>query len=152
MHCVCRDHDRGGGWHGRGHHGGRGRGSHRSRGRGFGSSGDGGPSRFKKSYSEEVRDQVDTLYNKKFKFVDEYSQWKLPDVANWFSTSEVNPLQLAKFVETKEQLNDLRSNLDDIELSSWSRHTHFTNRSGIVVSALRRDFEPEMCTQVCWST
>lgn len=91
---------------------------------------------------------MDVLYNKKFKFIDEYGQWKLPDVSNWFSRSEVNPPQLAKFADTKEQLNDLRSNLDEIELSSWSRHTHFTNRSGIVVSALRRDFEPEMCTQV----
>lgn len=95
-----------------------------------------------------MQDQVDILYNKKFKFVDEYNQWKLPDLSNWFSRPEVNPPELAKFAEVKEQLNDVRSNLDDIELSSWSRHTHFSNRSGIVVSALRRDFEPEMCTQV----
>lgn len=154
LDLVCapymhRDDDSRGGWHGRGHHGGRGRGSYRSRGRGrgFGSS-DGGQARFKKSYSEEVRDQVDTLYNKKFKFVDEYNQWKLPDLSNWFRKSEGNPSQLEGLKEIKERLNELRSSLDDIELTSWSRHTHFSNRSGIVVSALRRDFEPEMCTQV----
>lgn len=92
---------------------------------------------------------MDTLYNKKFKFVDEYGQWKLPELSNWFVEPEESPPQLASLREMKEQLNDLKSNLDDIEMSSWSRHTHFTNRSGIVVSALRRDFEPEMCTQVC---
>lgn len=88
------------------------------------------------------------MYNKKFKFVDEYSQWKLPDLSNWFSKSERNPPQLASLTEIKEQLNELKSSLDDIEQTSWSRHIHFSNRSGIVVSALRRDFEPEMCTQV----
>ncbi len=133
-----------------GHHGGGrgGRGSYRSRGRGgFGSS-DGGPARFKKSYSEEVCEQVETLYKKKFKFNDENNQWKLPESSDWFYQSDADPPQVESLIEIKMQLDELKSNLDDIEASSWSRHTHFTNRSGIVVSALRRDFEPEMCTQV----
>ena len=57
--------------HVRGHYqGGRSRGGFRSRGRGrgglgFGSHGGGG-SKFAKSYSEEVREQVDELYKKKY--------------------------------------------------------------------------------------
>lgn len=143
---LDRDHTAG---HSRGYHGGRGRGR-RGRGGGFGSSdGAGGQSKFKKSYSEEVHDQVDTLYSKRFRFNDEYSQWKLPDLSDWFEqSSEGEETQVAGFLGIKKQLDDLKSTLDDIEPSSWSRHTHFTNRSGIVVPALRRDFEPEMCTQV----
>lgn len=151
--CLSRDNDSRGAW--RGHsRGGRGRGSYRSRGRGgFGPSDGGGPSRFKKSYSEEVRDQADNLYNKKFKFTDEYNQWKLPDLSNWFRgfrETGSEPPQVSSLLKIKNELDKLKSNLDDVEISSWSRHTHFTNRSGIVVSALRRDFEPEMCTQVRW--
>lgn len=99
-----------------------------------------------------MRDQVDTLYNKKFKFVDEYGQWKLPDLSNWFVRTEAEPPQVPPQVpgllEIQKQLDELKSQLDEVDLSSWSRHTHFTNRSGIIVSALRRDYEPEMCTQV----
>lgn len=145
-----RDHDGwgGGGGGGRGHYGGRGRGSHRSRGRGGFGSTDSGQARFKKSYSEEVQDQVDILYNKKFKFMDEYGQWKLPDLSNWFVQIDKEPSQVPALLEIKKQLDELKSQLDNVEFSSWSRHTHFTNRSGIIVSALRRDYEPEMCTQV----
>lgn len=94
---------------------------------------------------------MDLLYNKKFKFMDEYNQWKLPDLSDWFVQPDEGgapPQPVAGLRETKRQLDELRSRLDDVELSSWSRHLHFTNRSGIITSALRRDFEPEMCTQV----
>ena len=147
---IIRDHD---GWsghsHGHHHHGGRGRGSYRSRGRGgFNSAEHGNQARFKKSYSEEVREKVDILYNKKFKFVDEYSQWKLPELSNWFDVSDEDSPQVPALLEIKRQLVEMKCQLDDVDLGCWSRHTHFTNRSGIVVPALRRDFEPEMCTQV----
>lgn len=91
---------------------------------------------------------MDILYNKKFKFTDEYGQWKLPDLSNWFVQTAEEPPQVPGLLEIKKQLDELKGQLDDMDFSSWSRHTHFTNRSGIVVSALRRDYEPEMCTQV----
>ena len=93
-------------------------------------------------------EQVDTLYKKKFKFTDEFNQWKLPEAQDWFYQSDEDPPQVQSLLEIKMKLDELKSSLDDIESSSWSRHTHFTNRSGIVVPALRRDFEPELCTQV----
>ena len=95
-----------------------------------------------------MRDQVEVLYSKKFRFSDEFNQWRLPESPDWFYQSDKDPPQVDGLLEIKEQLDELKSTLDDIEPTSWSRHTHFTNRSGIVVSALRRDFEPEMCTQV----
>ena len=113
-----------------------------------GSSDGGGQSRFKKSYSEEVKEQVEILYNKKFKFVDEYDQWKLPDLTSWFNQNEKQPFQVEALLEIKQQLKEVKSRLDEVEIMSWLKHTSFTNRSGVVVPAVRRDYEPEMCTQV----
>ena len=90
---------------------------------------------------------METLYNKKFKFSDEHNQWKLPDSSAWFENDR-EPFQVEGLLKVKKELNDTKSSLDDVELTSWNRHTHFTNRSGIVIPAVRRDFEPEMCTQV----
>lgn len=150
MIYVCSGHDGAGRGSGFGHYGerGRGRGGYRGRGRGgFGSS-DGLQSKFKKSYSSEVIEQAEQLYGKKFKFVDEYDQWKLPDLPNWFR-KEVEPFQVEELLETKKQLKEVKSRLDDVELSSWLRHTQFSNQTGVVTPAIRRDYEPEMCSQVC---
>lgn len=137
---LCSNHDGGRG---------RGRGGYRGRGHGMsGSSDGGGQSRFKKSYSEEVREQVDLLYNKKFKFVDEYNQWMLPDLTSWFNQNEKEPFQVEALLEVKQQLKEVKSRLDGVEITSWLKHTSFANRAGVVVPAVRRDYEPEMCTQV----
>ncbi len=106
--------------------------------------------RFKKSYNEDVKEQVDLLFTKKFRFNDEYHQWNVPDPSNWFNRTKGEPLQVESLLAIKKELNELKRNLDDIETTSWYRHTNFTNRSGMVVSMVRRDFEPEMCTQVCY--
>ncbi len=139
---------RGSGGGGYGHHWERGRGrGFRGRGRGGFSSNDGLQSKFKKSYSSEVVEQVDQLYGKKFKFVDEYDEWKLPDLSNWFVDSR-DPFQVDELLEIKKELKEVKSRLDDVELSSWLRHTQFSNQTGVVIPAVRRDYEPEMCTQV----
>ena len=148
---LFSNHDggRGRGGH-RGSHGdrGRGRGGYRGMGHGGPGLGDGGgQSRFKKSYSEEVREQVDILYNKKFKFVDEHDQWKLPDLTCWFNRKE-EIFQVEKLLDLKQQLKELNNRLNGIELMSWLKHSGFTNRAGVVIPAVRRDYEPEMCTQV----
>lgn len=88
------------------------------------------------------------MYSKKFKFVDEYDQWKLPELTNWFKQNENEPFQVETLLEIKQQLKEVKGHLDDVELTSWWRHTHFANRSGLIVPAVRRDYEPEMCTQV----
>ena len=138
---------------GRGNFGGRGRGGYRSRGRGGGFSspdggnGPGGRHMFKKSYSEEAKEQVDQIYSKKFKFQDIYEQWTLPEHSNFFSHKET-PEQLSKLLQLKDQLNKMKAKLDSKDVSYWDRHTDFTNRTAIVTPMLRRDYSPEMCTKV----
>ncbi len=160
---LCRE-DEGGGRdffiRGRGRGG---RGGFRSRGRpgfGFGSpdksgggggGGGGGRSLFvKKSYSEEVQEQVEQLYNKKFKFNDEFNEWKIPDSSLLFRTGPTSEpaFQIPKLLELKRNLNATKSKLDNKDMVSWSRHTAFTNRAEVVIKMLRRDFNPELCTHV----
>lgn len=137
---------------------GSGRGGHRGRG---GSGGEGGGFRgrgrgggggfrprsglgFKKSYSDEVREEVDELFSKKFRFKDEQEEWNIPAADIMYHDKLFTIKRLLKL---KEQLNETKAKLNDKELISWHRHTHFTNRAGIIVPAVRRDFNPEMCTQ-----
>ena len=99
---------------------------------------------YKKSYSDEVREDVQELFSKKFSFKDEHEEWGLPPAHSMFKEGLFAVKRLLKL---KEQLNATKERLNDKEMISWHRHTFFTNRSGIVVSAVRRDFNPEMCTQ-----
>ena len=131
---------RGGGHRGRG--GGEG-GGFRGRGRGGGYKSRSGLG-FKKSYSDEVREEVDELFSKKFRFRDEQEEWTLPAADLMYKDKLFSVKRLLKL---KEQLNETKAKLNDKEMISWHRHTHFTNRAGIVVPAVRRDFNPEMCTQ-----
>ena len=99
---------------------------------------------YKKSYSDEVREEVQELFSKKFTFKDEYEEWSLPSAEAMFQDV---PFAVRRLLKLKEQLNSTKERLNDKEMISWHRHTFFTNRSGIVVPAARRDFNPEMCTQ-----
>lgn len=126
-------------------HFGEGGGGAGARGRGYRPrGGGGGGGKFKKSFSDEVREQVDELFSKKFKFQDEYDQWHLPDPSTIFRE---RPFQVPKLLELKAQLNATKSKLEDKELNSWHRHTNFTNIAGGVIPMLRREFQPELCTQ-----
>lgn len=153
--CVfCREQEGGGRGYFGGGRGGRGGGGFRSRGRpgfGFGSpeKGGGRSSFVKKSYSEEVQEQVEQLFNKKFKFHDEFNEWKIPDASLMFRTGHAEPpFQIPNLLELKKSLNETKSKLDDKEMISWTRHTAFTNRAEVVLRMLRRDFNPELCTHV----
>ena len=151
-HITYREHEGGGHGHFGGGRGGRG--GFRSRGGrpgfGFGSPDkSGGRSAFKKSYSEEVQEQVDQLYNKKFKFHDDFKEWRIPDSALMFRGGQMeSPFQIPKLLELKEMLNETKSKLDNKDMISWTRHTSFTNRAEVVMRMLRRDFNPELCTHV----
>ena len=133
-----------------------GRGGFRSRGRpgfGYGSPDKSGgrSSVVTKSYSEEVQDEVEQLYKKKFKFNDEFNEWKIPDSSLLFRTGPTSEpaFQIPKLLELKRNLNAAKSKLDNKDMVSWSRHTAFTNRAEVVIRMLRRDFNPELCTHVC---
>ena len=88
---------------------------------------------------------MDELFNKKFRFVNENDEWKLPSHSVVFTEDlfEINKLK-----ELKEQLNQTRSKLEHKNSGLWGNHTWVTNRAGLIVPVLRRDFEPELCTQV----
>lgn len=157
VHCyVCsamfqrREYD---GGHFGGGRGGRGGGT-RWRGRsgfGFGSpeKGGGRSSFVQKSYSEEVHEHVEQLYNKKFKFHDDFHEWKLPDPSLLFHGGQREPpFQIPKLLDLKKTLNATKSKLDNKEMISWTKHTAFTNRSEVVLRMLRRDYNPELCTHV----
>lgn len=115
-----------------------------SRGRGRGGSRSRSGLGYQKSYSDEVREEVEELFGKKFRFKDEHDQWILPEADTMFQDE---PFEVSRLLKLKEQLNSTKAKLDDKEVISWHRHTNFSNRAGIIISAVRRDFNPEMCTQ-----
>lgn len=93
--------------------------------------------------------QIETeihLFRFKFQDKSDSSEWYLPDAAQLFSTATGPPLP--ELQSLKSQLNRAKDVLESKEAVSWNRHVNFTNRAGIVVQALRRDYEPEMCTAV----
>lgn len=96
---------------------------------------------------------MEQLYKKKFKFNDEFNEWKIPDSSLLFRTGPTSEpaFQIPKLLELKRNLNATKSKLDNKDMVSWSRHTAFTNRAEVVLRMLRRDFNPELCTHVCWS-
>lgn len=57
------------------------------------------------------------------------------------------PFSVSELLDVKAQLNATKEKLDSKEITSWHKHTNFTNRSGTVVPKLRSDCQPEMCTQ-----
>ena len=96
-----------------------------------------------------MKEEVDQLYNKKFKFQDEFNEWKLPDSSALFRSGHTETaFQIPKLLELKKTLNATKSKLDNKDMISWSRHTAFTNRAEVVLRMLRRDFNPELCTHV----
>jgi len=97
---------------------------------------------FRKSYTDEVREQVDEMFGKKYKFQSE--RWRLPEPSALFREE---PFKVPKLLDLKKCLNSTKSKLDNKEIVSWHKHTTFTNRAGLIVSSLRKEFQPEMCTQ-----
>ena len=98
-------------------------------------------SKYRKGYSDEAEEQVKELFSKKFKFRDE---WRKPDPTQLFCNGV---FQLANFVSLRDKLNAVKSRLNHQDISSWHRHTQFSNRSAHIIPNLRNKFQPEMCTQ-----
>lgn len=122
----------------------RGRGS-KSRGRGFHSE-EGPDTKYRKTYnaSDEVVEQVRELFMKKFQFSRADHQWKVPDPLQIFHDPRYT---LHKLQDIKESLNNVKSKLNEKELTSWQRHTKFTNRSATIIPSIRTQYSPDLCTQ-----
>ncbi|XP_064390320.1 cap-specific mRNA (nucleoside-2'-O-)-methyltransferase 2-like [Halichondria panicea] len=148
------------GSHRGGEHSGSGRGwrGRDSRGRGGSSGypGRGGSKFYKASYSDDAKENVDKLFNKKYKFeCSVHEEWVLPHHTSMFQTREV---LIPELEELKEKLNTARDQLDTTEPLSWRKHTNFTNRAGSLVGGLSREYQTEMCTmnwakmhEILWS-
>ena len=87
---------------------------------------------------------MEELFRKKFSFHDECDEWTLPAAETMFAEE---PFEVPKLLNLKEQLNSTKAKLDNKDMLTWHKHTNFTNRAGIVIPALRRDYSPELCTQ-----
>ena len=111
----------------------------RGRGRGFRPRGGLG---YKKSFNDEVTYEVDEVFGKKYKF--QSDRWRLPEPSALFREE---PFKVPKLLDLKKRLNSTKSKLNSKEIVSWHKHTTFTNRAGGIILALRKDFQPEMCTQ-----
>ena len=52
-----------------------------------------------------------------------------------------------KYIEMKNELNELKNNLNDKNLISWHHHTRSVNLAGGISAEVQREFRPELCTQ-----
>lgn len=47
----------------------------------------------------------------------------------------------------KKELNDVKNNLNNFDLSHWHRHTRATNPAGSVIWRVKQEVNPELLTQ-----
>ena len=52
-----------------------------------------------------------------------------------------------KYIQMKNELNELKNNLNDKDLISWHHHTRSVNLAGRISAEIQHDFRPELCTQ-----
>ncbi|XP_013167186.1 PREDICTED: cap-specific mRNA (nucleoside-2'-O-)-methyltransferase 2 [Papilio xuthus] len=100
-------------------------------------------SRQKLYRGEEFEDELNDLFNKKFKF--RYnSEWTLPPGDTWFTDA---PWKVKGLEYLKSRLNFHKSQLNDFSIEEWSSHTRRRNPAGEVCWKLRCLVNPEFLTQ-----
>ncbi|ELT90643.1 hypothetical protein CAPTEDRAFT_170160 [Capitella teleta] len=50
-------------------------------------------------------------------------------------------------MQLKHNLNSVKNQLSEFAIEEWHQHTSYTHRAGLVVSHVRRNVKPELCTQ-----
>ncbi|XP_066294233.1 cap-specific mRNA (nucleoside-2'-O-)-methyltransferase 2-like [Branchiostoma lanceolatum] len=96
-------------------------------------------------FTQDVWDETESLFSKKFSFVKPADDpWRLPP-AEVFFTNQNEPFP--ELSEMKEELNRVKGLLSDKEIRSWHEHTNQTNRAGKVISHLKQTIHPQLCTQ-----
>lgn len=93
---------------------------------------------------EEDVEQLESLFNKSFTY-DKPSEdaWILPKIF----TSVSESWNIDSLVSMKDHLNDVKNKLSVYEIQQWHQHTGLTHRAGLVVSHVRKQIRPELCTQ-----
>ncbi len=85
-------------------------------------------------------DSVEELFNKYYEFKSLDPLFVLPlDAAEYFS-SEI--YHIPELQALKERLNCMKSELDFVNITHWSKHTDFTSRSRDVVYKIREQVQP----------
>ncbi|XP_063634355.1 cap-specific mRNA (nucleoside-2'-O-)-methyltransferase 2 [Cydia splendana] len=97
----------------------------------------------KRHQNEEFDEELNTLFNKKFRFRFD-SDWKLPPADAWFSAP---PWKVKELETLKSRLNFHKSQLNDFDIEEWSSHTRRRNPSGEVCWKIRCLVNPEFLTQ-----
>lgn len=90
--------------------------------------------------SEEIKD----YFNKRFNFKRDKT-WVLPKPECMYNEKKWS---IDKFHEMKDELNRVKSQLSQFNLTEWSQHTKRRDPAGYVFRELKRHIKPELLTQV----
>ncbi|XP_067131794.1 cap-specific mRNA (nucleoside-2'-O-)-methyltransferase 2-like isoform X1 [Centruroides vittatus] len=86
--------------------------------------------------------EVKDLFNKKFTFNIKSSS--LPNVNELFKSER---WEIEELMVMKDELNQVKSKLDDKDIIEWKKHTNYTNKAGRVKYKVRMEIGPELLTQ-----
>lgn len=96
-----------------------------------------------KNYSFKLKKIIENYFSKKFKF-SQKNDCLLPDPSLCFVEEK---WKITEFQTLKDQLNNVKSKLNNLDLKEWHAHTQAMNRAGDVQNRLRRVIAPEFLTQ-----
>ena len=54
---------------------------------------------------------------------------------------------VVELIKMKNELNELKNNLNDKDMISWHQHTRSVNLASNIASEIQQNFRPELCTQ-----
>ncbi|PSN54810.1 hypothetical protein C0J52_02913 [Blattella germanica] len=93
---------------------------------------------------ELLEQSVLDYFQKKFDFNPPLESWTLPDPCTMFIDDKY---QEERLQQLKQELNAVKSKLNNFNLSDWHKHTRFMNKAGDIQWKLRKEIEPEFVTQ-----
>lgn len=90
--------------------------------------------------------RVEKLFQKKFSYSSNANKptYKTPSLND---VSECDEWQIEETQQMKIKLNAVKDKLSDKDICMWHQHTGQMNLAGTVISQLRENFKPELCTQ-----
>ena len=95
-------------------------------------------------------EEIEEQFEKVFSFhKPSRDAWSLPPVKRVFTDIRMDsmPPVWADLLVLKEELNDLKSHLNDKEITTWRKHTQQQHMGGDVVQHLKGTVNPDLCTQ-----
>ena len=101
-------------------------------------------------YEQDLMEEVEEQFEKVFSFHRPGEDaWNLPAVKRVFADIRMDsmPPVWADLLVLKEELNDLKSHLNDKEITTWRKHTQHQHMGGDVVQHLKGTVNPDLCTQ-----